>query len=167
MAARSTSSGTRSATTDASTDIQALLRACSAGQAMADLLLLSCGSRGLDRCGRNQPEHAMNAGRRCEMDWLEDQIEAARRSGASTLDLSGQAWGTLPESLGSLTALTVLSLGGNPLTVLPEWLGNLTALNRLDLTANQLTVLPEWLGDLTARARLELGGNRAPVLPEW
>jgi hypothetical protein len=70
------------------------------------------------------------------MDRLEDQIEAARRSGASSLDLSGRSLGSLPESLGSLTALT---------------LGTLAALARLDLTGNRLTVVPEWLRDPVAR----------------
>jgi immunity protein Imm1 of predicted polymorphic toxin system len=61
------------------------------------------------------------------MDWPEDQIEAARRGGASSLDLSRRGLGTLPESLENLTGLTELFLWGNQLTVLPEWLGNPTA----------------------------------------
>jgi Leucine-rich repeat (LRR) protein len=69
------------------------------------------------------------------MDWFDDQIEAARHSGASSLDLSGRLAGTLPESLGNLTALTELFVGGNQLTVLPQWLGNLTALTRLGVSA--------------------------------
>jgi hypothetical protein len=51
------------------------------------------------------------------MDWLQDQIEAARRSseerveaarssGASSLDLGGLSLAALPESLGNLTGIT-------------------------------------------------------------
>ncbi len=58
------------------------------------------------------------------MDWFDDQIEAARHSGASSLDLSGRLAGALPESLGELKHLTELRLAGNRLTVLPEWLAN-------------------------------------------
>jgi hypothetical protein len=71
------------------------------------------------------------------MNWYEEQveaarrrsegeIEAARRSGASSLDLSGRMLGTLPDSLADLTALTELDLAGNVLTVLPESLAHRT-----------------------------------------
>lgn len=100
------------------------------------------------------------------MDGLQDQIEAARRSGASSLDLSGRSLGTLPESLGGLTALTRLVLVGNRLSALPEWLGSLTALTELGLGGNQLTVLPESLGNLSALTWLGLSGNRLSALPE-
>jgi Leucine rich repeat/Immunity protein Imm1 len=100
------------------------------------------------------------------MDWLEDQIEAVRRSGGSSLDLSGRSLETLPESLGSLTGLTRLILVNNQLSALPAWLGNLTALTRLGLGGNRLTVLPGWLGNLTALTWLGLSGNRLSALPE-
>ena len=87
------------------------------------------------------------------MDWFEEQIEAARRTGSSSLNLSGIGLASLPGSLQSLTALARLDLGRNQLTALPEWLGNLTALTRLDLWGNQLTALPESLGNLTALTR--------------
>jgi Leucine-rich repeat (LRR) protein len=100
------------------------------------------------------------------MNGYEEQIEAARVSGASSLDLSGRMLGTLPESLAGLTALTELNLAGNELTVLPDWLGDLTALTRLDLTGNRLTALPESLGNLTALTHLLLTENRLTVLPD-
>ncbi|SCL49317.1 Immunity protein Imm1 [Micromonospora citrea] len=100
------------------------------------------------------------------MDWIDDQIEAARRSGASSLDLSGRSLDTLPESLGGLTTLTRLILVGNELSSLPEWLGDLTALTELGLGGNRLTVLPESLGNLSALTWLGLSGNRLSVLPE-
>jgi hypothetical protein len=56
----------------------------------------------------------------------------------------------VPESLGSLTALTRPDLAGNELTVVPESLGSLTALTRLDLAGNRLVVLPSWLREPAA-----------------
>ncbi|MEQ4303143.1 Imm1 family immunity protein [Plantactinospora sp. B6F1] len=100
------------------------------------------------------------------MDGTADQIEAVRRSGASSLDLSGHSLGTLPESLAELTGLTRLILVDNQLSALPEWLGNLTALTELGLGNNQLTVLPESLGNLTGLTWLGLSGNRLSTLPE-
>jgi Leucine-rich repeat (LRR) protein len=100
------------------------------------------------------------------VDQIQDRIEAARRSGASSLDLSGLSLATLPESLRDLTFLTRLLLPGNRLTVLPEWLGDLRALTRLGLGDNQLTTLPESLGNLTALTWLGLSGNHLRALPE-
>lgn len=100
------------------------------------------------------------------MDSYEEQIEAARRSRASSLDLSRRALDALPESLRELTALTELKLADNRLTVLPDWLGDLTSLTRLGLGGNHLTALPDSLGDLTALAWLGLSGNQLTVLPE-
>jgi hypothetical protein len=60
------------------------------------------------------------------MDWLpdlQDLIEAARRDGASSLNLNGRALGSPPESLRSLTTLTGLDVNLNRLTVLPDWAG--------------------------------------------
>jgi len=100
------------------------------------------------------------------VDWFEEQIETARRTGTSSLNLSGIGLASLPGSLEGLTALARLDLGRNQLTALPEWLGNLTALTRLDLWGNQLTALPESLGNLAALTRLSLGGNQLTALPE-
>ena len=58
----------------------------------------------------------------------EQKIEAARRSGAKVLNLSGMNLTELPESLGQLTQLQSLDLFDNRLTTLPEWLGRLTQL---------------------------------------
>ena len=99
------------------------------------------------------------------MDWFDEQIETARRTGTSSLNLTGIGLARLPGSLQSLTALARLDLGRNQLSALPEWLGSLTALTRLDLWGNQLTALPESLGNLTALTRLSLSANRLIQLP--
>jgi GTPase SAR1 family protein len=97
----------------------------------------------------------------------EKKIEAARRSGATNLDLSGMRHTELPKSLGQLTQLQLLNLAGNRLTALPEWLGQLTQLQELNLYGNQLTALPEWLGQLTQLQSLNFSHNPLTALPEW
>src|ERR1035441_437496 len=67
------------------------------------------------------------------------RIESARQKKVYGLSLSGLALTTLPESLGTLTALQELDLSSNPHTTLPEWLGNLTQPKSLVLSRNQLT----------------------------
>lgn len=68
----------------------------------------------------------------------EVMIEEARRSGATSLDLSGMKLTELPESVGQLTQLQSLNLSGNQLTALPEALSRLTRLQTLDVNNNQL-----------------------------
>ena len=95
-----------------------------------------------------------------------ERVEAAGRSGASSLDLSGLMLAALPDSLRELTTLTQLNLAGNRLTELPDWLTGLTTLTQLDLSANRLAALPDRLGDLTALTRLDLTGNQLTALPD-
>ncbi|MER7282144.1 leucine-rich repeat domain-containing protein [Dactylosporangium sp. NPDC000244] len=66
----------------------------------------------------------------------------------------------LPDSLGNLTALTILYLSHNRLTVLPETLGNLTSLTELYMSRNELATLPESLANLTALTTLYIGENK-------
>jgi len=94
------------------------------------------------------------------------QIDQARRDGATELSLSGMKLTELPESLGQLTQLQTLTLNGNQLTALPESLGQLTQLQKLNLARNQLTVLPESLGQLTQLQTLDLYDNQLTALPE-
>jgi len=102
----------------------------------------------------------------------EQKIEAARKSGAKELDLSGD-YGErtpklteLPESLDQLTQLQSLNLSSNQLTALPESLDQLTQLQSLNLSSNQLTALPESLGQLAQLQSLDLSSNRLTALPE-
>jgi Leucine-rich repeat (LRR) protein len=83
-----------------------------------------------------------------------------------TLDLSGhELTGTIPSSLGTLTALTSLSLtrffhGGGLTGALPSTFGALTALSLLWLSRNRLTgVIPSTLGAMTALSALWLDSN--------
>jgi GTPase SAR1 family protein len=96
----------------------------------------------------------------------EKKIEAARRSGAKELNLSGIRLPELPESLGQLTQLQSLNLSSNQLMALPESLGQLTQLQSLDLHSNQLTALPKSLGQLTQLQSLNLFYNKLTALPE-
>ena len=56
------------------------------------------------------------------------RIKEARRTGATTLNLSGSGLTAVPESLGQLAGLQWLSLSNNQLTAVPESLGRLAEL---------------------------------------
>jgi internalin A len=104
----------------------------------------------------------------------EKKIEAARRSGATELDLSVK-WDApddaklteLPESIGQLTKLHILNLRNNRLTALPEALGQLTQLQSLNLSSNQLTALPEWLRKLSKLNSLFIQINCLDGIPDF
>src|SRR5271157_3012712 len=82
------------------------------------------------------------------------------------LGLYQQELASLPETLGSLSALQALSLHTNLFTFLPDNLWNLSSLAYLNLGHNQLNSLPETLGNLTALQLLDLDGNQITSLPE-
>ncbi len=73
-----------------------------------------------------------------------------------------QLTGSIPTSVGNLTALTSIYLRSNQLTgSIPRSVGNLTALQRLYLDGNQLNgPLPIELGNLLAVQEIELGNNQ-------
>lgn len=82
---------------------------------------------------------------------------------------NNQLSGSIPASIGNLTALTKLELNNNKLTgSIPASIGNLTALNQLALQTNQLTgSIPTSIGNLTALSSLSLDANQlSGVLPE-
>jgi internalin A len=102
----------------------------------------------------------------------EEKIEAARRSGAKTLDLGNSVFSSytqrlteLPPSLTTLTKLQRLDLSRNRLTELPPRLSQLSQLQWLDLSGNQLTSLPDSLGWLTKLESLNLNHNQLTALP--
>jgi internalin A len=94
------------------------------------------------------------------------QIEEAKRSNATDLNLSSLKLTVIPESLGQLSHLLALSLSGNQLTALPESLGQLSELQSLNLSHNQLAALPESLGQLSQLQTLDLSHNQLAALPE-
>ena len=79
------------------------------------------------------------------------------------LDLSRNRLGDLP-TFATLTALTSLDLGGNAFHTLPTSIGALPHLKHLDLSDNRLDDLPA-LAALTALTSLDLGNNAFRVLP--
>ncbi len=103
---------------------------------------------------------------------VENRIDDARSSNATTLDLSADLLSPLsridkiPKSLGQLKQLQELNLAGNELSILLESLRLLTQLEKLDLSANQLTELPDWIGQLTQLKTLNLSNNKLSELPE-
>ena len=96
---------------------------------------------------------------------LLEAIEEAVRTGAKSLDLSGQELTTLPPEIGLLTNLTSLDLGINQLTALPPEIWQLTNLTTLDLFGNQLTALPPEIGRLTNLTTLNLAAIQLSALP--
>jgi internalin A len=100
----------------------------------------------------------------------ENKIEAALRSQATELDLSGggtlNALISLPESLSQLTQLEKLVLARNLLTELPPWFRKLTKLRDLNLSDNKLTVLPQSFGELSNLESLDLSFNHLRYLPQ-
>ena len=80
----------------------------------------------------------------------------------TALDLSSRSLdGSVPASLGRLSALTSLDLGSNSLTgSIPTGLGGLNSLERLDLGSNGLSgEIPRELGNLANLDSLLLNGN--------
>jgi hypothetical protein len=75
---------------------------------------------------------------------------------------NNQLVGTIPSSLGALTALKALWLDGNNLNgTIPSSLGTLTVLNELRLQQNQLSgTIPSSLGALTALTHVRLYANQ-------
>ena len=88
-----------------------------------------------------------------DLDGMPNEFLSCVSDDASRVSLASRRLTSVPDWLGSLTALTSLDVSGNQLTSLPDWLGNLTALTSLDVSGNQLTSLPDWLGNLTALTR--------------
>ncbi|WPD24168.1 MAG: COR domain-containing protein [Candidatus Electrothrix scaldis] len=93
------------------------------------------------------------------------EIEKAKASGATGLDLSSMGLTSLPPELFQLTNLTRLDLRGNQLTALPPEICQLTNLTKLYLSDNQLSSLSLELFQLTNLWRLNLSGNQLTSLP--
>jgi hypothetical protein len=103
------------------------------------------------------------------------------------LDVSGNALGSLPDSLARLARLHTLFASGNRFTALPSVLGRLPALDTMGFKANQIAdvpaealaptlrwliltdnriaALPSTLTDCTRLQKLMLAGNRLTRLP--
>ena len=97
-----------------------------------------------------------------------EQIEAARQSGATELNLqyAQPRLTDLPPSLGELEHLEVLTVSTHQLTTLPDCLRRLTRLRTLTARYCRLTTLPEWLGELGQLESLSVGDNDLTSLPE-
>ena len=108
------------------------------------------------------PDGVLNwAGNLALASW--DGITSNATSGVTELSLSTmRLTGTVPASLGNLTALEVLNLNTNMLTgTIPSALGSLTNLVQLELQMNELTGgIPSSLGSLAQLEFLLLSENR-------
>jgi Leucine-rich repeat (LRR) protein len=82
---------------------------------------------------------------------VEQVVEAARASGATSLDLSDRRLSHVLNSVRGLIGLTELNLAYNQLTELPDTIGNLAQLMRLYLQDNRLTSLPPRIQEMARR----------------
>lgn len=87
-------------------------------------------------------------------------------SALTRLDLQENQLTDLPDSLAQLTQLQDLDLSHNQLQQLPAVIGNISALDELDVSYNQLTQLPDSIGQLTTLTELDLRGNQLTGLPD-
>uniref|UniRef100_A0A7S1I385 Uncharacterized protein n=1 Tax=Eutreptiella gymnastica TaxID=73025 RepID=A0A7S1I385_9EUGL len=92
-------------------------------------------------------------------------ILAAQSQGLTSLDLSGNLLGSLPDSLWALKELQTLKLQGNQLETLPNSSGALANLRSLDLACNALKALPNAVLQMPALQELCLDGNVLTQLP--
>jgi internalin A len=95
-----------------------------------------------------------------------ERIQAALKTGAVELDLSGLDLTEVPEEIAHLTKLRMLDLSYNELTSLPDVIAQLTNLQALDIDNNQLTSLPDAIAQLTNLQRLDLSDNQLMNLPD-
>jgi internalin A len=93
------------------------------------------------------------------------RIEEARRTWATTLDLSGLALTELSGSIGRLTQLETLNLSRNKLTTLPAAIGDLPNLRRLRLDVNKLVDVPQVIFQIPTLEELSLSRNKITTLP--
>jgi internalin A len=97
------------------------------------------------------------------------RIEECRRTGKTTLDLSGlKTLRELPEALFELAHLEELVLENNDsLEALPEALGRLVNLKKLRITKQErLRRLPDALGELVELRELTIGDTKVDKLPD-
>jgi internalin A len=94
------------------------------------------------------------------------RIEEARRSAATSLDLSRLDLTATPDSLAQLAKLLVLYLYGNQITAIPDSLTELAKLQSLDLSGNQITAIPDSLAQLARLQFLDLSGNQITAIPD-
>lgn len=114
---------------------------------------LGTGGRGDDR--KQTPEEI-----------AQERIEAARKSKATELNLSGLGLTELPASIGQLTELHFLKANNNRLTKLSGNIGELAQLQHLNLGWNNIRALPEAIGQMAQLQRLYINRNHLTELPE-
>lgn len=104
--------------------------------------------------------------RQTPVEIAEERIEAAWKSKATELNLSGMGLTELPASIGRLVQLRALYLNNNQLTALPETIGQLSQLQTLEVSGNKLRALPARIGDLRKLNSLKVRRNFLSNLPE-
>lgn len=90
----------------------------------------------------------------------QERIADAKKTGATTLDLSHVGLTELPTEIGELTELVTLDLSHNHLRELPPELTQLENLGILNLRYNELIKLPHDFVELSTLCHLDLRNNQ-------
>ncbi|KAK4487065.1 hypothetical protein RD792_006380 [Penstemon davidsonii] len=124
--------------------------------------------RNLSRCWNQNIEELDLAGNKF-YGHLPEEIGGLKK--LMYLDLTYNVFinGTIPNSLGKLSALRVLVLANNNLSgSIPSSVGDLRKLELLDLSNNNLFgSIPSSLGDLRELEELDLSNNQLGPIPSW
>ncbi|XP_061152449.1 leucine-rich repeat-containing protein 39 isoform X1 [Syngnathus typhle] len=98
-----------------------------------------------------------------ELDRLPDKLSQLRR--LVRVDLSMNAFGTIPPCLLRMPALEWLDMAGNRLCSLPQDIHRMQKLRALWLQRNMLETVPESVGRMSRLDTLVLSGNRLSDIP--
>lgn len=90
---------------------------------------------------------------------LEQLIEQAKNTRATSLNLNGRGILDLPSSIANCNDIIYLYLENNHLTSLPDIICNLTELNYLNIGGNRIEHLPKNITNLSKLNGLCLQGN--------
>lgn len=110
--------------------------------------------------------HALELSKRSLCDVPEEVFKMAAECDASTIDLSKNAFDSVPKGLeAACPVITELNLSFNKLTTLPGFLCLASRLTFLDLRNNQLSDLPEEMAALANVREVNLSFNRFLCIP--
>jgi len=84
-----------------------------------------------------------------------------------SLNLSQNAFTSVPEKISALYMLRELNLGSNQLSTLPQSIDDLLFLKKLDLTDNSITCLPDSISSLSRLQTLLLTSNKLGMLTSF
>lgn len=94
------------------------------------------------------------------MNNIDIKIQRLKRSGGTSLDISGTGITFIPAGVFSLSLITELNLSDNRLIKIDDRIEALTNLKVLDLRNNSLAELPSSLANIRSLKEVKISGNR-------